>query len=376
MPQTRLPALDINAFATALPVLITETSIENQVTNIQNWLDPLIPVHAVGFSINEPANGDHTFAVNFRENQIQTIAMHVAQRDPTIQDQANSVPVLFNLKNGDLTIVETTDGGGRPTANGVALALTCQNKGFGTFFLVTDEAAVATMIDDRNLLQWFNALVSNVLYNTWFHHLTQEKIRFLNLYETVSSSLCYAGDLQELLTSIIAIIVSEIPAEEGSILLYNDETDQLEFFSAIGETGESLIQCAFPADKGVAGKALQEGTPVIVKDTQTCPFFFKDFDDDSGFVTHSILAAPIIVGEEKVGVIEAINKVGADSFDETDKRMLIAIADEVGLAVKNARMFDYVVNSYCRLRQGQSSCKGCVRPLKTWTPCARQLDLL
>ena len=41
---------------------------------------------------------------------------------------------------------------------------------------------------------------------------------------------------------------------------------------------------------------------------------------------------------------------------------------EVGLAVKNARMFDYVVNAYCNLRKGEMSCKGCVRPLKSWTP--------
>ena len=376
MPPTGLPALDLNALATALPGLITETSIDNQVTNIQNWLDPLIPVHAIGFSINEPANGDHTFAVNFRENQIHEIALHVAQRNHTIKNHANGAPVLFNLKNGDLTIFETTDDGGITTANGVALGLSSQNNEFGTFSLVTDEDAVAALIDDINRLRWFNALVSNVLYNTWSHHLNQEKIRFLNLYETVSSSLCYAGDLQELLTSIISIIVSEIPSEEGSILLFDDSTYQLEFFSAMGETGESFIQCCFPADKGVAGKALQDGEPVIVNDVTTCPYFFSDFDNDSGFVTKSILAAPIIVGEEKVGVIEAINKVGSDHFDESDKRMLIAIADEVGLAVKNARMFDYVVNSYCKMRQGQMSCKGCVRPLKSWTPCARQLELV
>ncbi len=83
----------------------------------------------------------------------------------------------------------------------------------------------------------------------------------------------------------------------------------------------------------------------------------------------------MIAGEEKVGVIEAINKVGEIGFSEQDKKTLMAIADEVGLAVKNARMFEYVVNSYCKIREGQMSCKGCVRPLKSWTPCARQLDL-
>jgi GAF domain-containing protein len=209
-----------------------------------------------------------------------------------------------------------------------------------------------------------------------FHHRNQENMRLFKLYETVSSSLCYAGDLQELLTTIISIIVSELPSEEGSILLYDAETNELEFFSAIGDTGMGYVQCRFPADKGIAGKALQEGVPVIVNDVQTCPYFFGNFDNESGFVTRSILAAPIIAGAEKVGVIEAINKVGEGGFSELDKKILMAIADEVGLAVKNARMFDYVVNSYCKIRQGQMSCKGCVRPLRSWTPCAGQLDLV
>lgn len=83
--------------------------------------------------------------------------------------------------------------------------------------------------------------------------------------------------------------------------VFNDETNELEFFSAIGETGASLVQCRFPADKGIAGKALQEGLPVIVNDVQTCPYFFGNIDNESGFVTKSILAAPVIAGEEKVG---------------------------------------------------------------------------
>ncbi len=88
------------------------------------------------------------------------------------------------------------------------------------------------------------------------------------------------------------------------------------------------------------------------------------------------MAAPLISGEEVIGVIEAINKIGNDGFDQEDERMLLAIADEVALAVKNAKIFDYVVDSYCKIRQGLNSCKGCIRPLKSWTPCVRQLDMI
>ncbi|MEN8806010.1 MAG: hypothetical protein ABF291_00940 [Desulfobacterales bacterium] len=62
--------------------------------------------------------------------------------------------------------------------------------------------------------------------------------------------------------------------------IFNGETNELEFFSAIGETRASLVQCRFPADKGIAGKALQEGLPVIVNDVQTCPYFLGNIDLD------------------------------------------------------------------------------------------------
>ena len=77
-----------------------------------------------------------------------------------------------------------------------------------------------------------------------------------------------------------------------------------------------------------------------------------------------------------MGVLNAINKIETKFFDKDDDQILSAIADEVALAVKNARLFDYVVDSYCKIRQGINSCKGCKRPLKSWTPCARHLDLV
>jgi len=119
------------------------------------------------------------------------------------------------------------------------------------------------------------------------------------------------------------------------VFLLDDNSNELEFFSAIGETGFGLVQMRFPADKGIAGHALQNRQPIVVNDVQTCPYFFKNIDKDSGFTTKSILAVPLISGEECIGVIEAINKVGRDSFDEQDKRILMAIADEVALAIKN-----------------------------------------
>ena len=113
---------------------------------------------------------------------------------------------------------------------------------------------------------------------------------------------------------------------------------------------------------------------LVVNDVADSPDFYGNIDEEHDFKTRSILATPLISGEEAVGIIEAINKIGDDGFDKEDAQILAAIADEVALAVKNARLFDYVVDSYCKIRQGLSSCKGCERPLKSWTPCIRHLE--
>ena len=197
----------------------------------------------------------------------------------------------------------------------------------------------------------------------------------LNLYQAVSSSVCYAGDLHELLTTIMTIVTDELLCEEGSVIFFDEENNQFEFFTAVGATAMDLAKIRFPADKGIAGKALKERTSLVVNDTQNCLDFYPAIDLLHDFRTESILAVPILSGGEAVGVIEAINKLDHKDFGREDEQILAAIADEVALAVKNAKLFDYVVDSYCKIRQGQQSCKGCKRPLRSWTPCVRQMNL-
>ncbi len=75
--------------------------------------------------------------------------------------------------------------------------------------------------------------------------------------------------------------------------------------------------------------------------------------------------------KEKVGVLEVLNKVGGRPFTEEERLLLTFIAEEVAFAIRNAKLFEVVVKSYCKQRQGLNTCKGCKRPLGSWTPCVK-----
>jgi transcriptional regulator with GAF, ATPase, and Fis domain len=374
MMMQELPALRDAQLIMNLAEMITEVNVEKQSAKIANWLREHFPVQGVVLSIQEPTTRKPYLHVeNVPSDISQQIQEFCQQRGQ--QKKLRDEIIAFSIKEGEILSVNLQRPRKSEEPTVLAVPLNSGKNSLGTLALISDSATVPRLIGGESALLSLTPLIASILDNTIRRQQNAERIRFLRLYQTVSSALGYVGDLQELLTTIISIVTAELPSEEGSILLYDEEANQFEFFTAVGETGAGLAMVRFPADKGIAGRALRERKALIVNDPQNSPDFYGNIDEEYGFKTKSILAAPLISGEESVGVVEAINKVGDEGFDEEDKRLLSAIADEVALAIKNARLFDYVVDSYCRIRQGQSSCKGCKRPLRSWTPCVRQLEV-
>ena len=359
----------------SLAQMITEVDASRQCGNITRWFKQHFPVQGIGFLLKKPGSGQPHLHMEEVPPDTAEVLEGILRKLDSSKAGEDEV-MVFPLDEGKLTILDSKDIPPSSKSLVLAIQLNANQTWLGSLALVTDLETVQYLSGQESPLSWLTMITSSLLSNAISQEQNGEKIRFLRLYQTVSSALGYVGELQELLTTIISIVTAELPSEEGSILLHDEDTNEFEFFTAVGETGAELVKLRFPADKGIAGRALREGKTLVVNDVQSSPDFYGAIDKDHGFRTKSILAAPLISGDETVGVIEAINKIGKDGFDEEDKRLLTAIADEVALAIKNARLFDYVVDSYCKMRQGQNSCKGCKRPLKSWTPCAIQLGKL
>jgi signal transduction protein with GAF and PtsI domain len=160
-----------------------------------------------------------------------------------------------------------------------------------------------------------------------------------------------------------------VSASAASVLLLTQDEQNLDFFAVEGEKSNMLSRFIMSADKGIAGFVLKEQKPVIINDCKSSPYFYGQVDSSTGFTTRNMIAAPLNADRQIVGVIEVLNKNGGLDFTRNDADLLLNIANEVSFAVRNARIFEYVVTTYCKIMQGQSNCNGCRRPLSNWTPC-------
>lgn len=358
----------------SLAKMIPEGNLEEQCAKISNWLKGHYPLNGIGFFLKEPETTQaHFFTETIPKNIIHNLEEMLIRISQT--EAAEKAVLFFAQKDGGFEAFSPRENPGTLEPMGLIFHLGELGDSMGTLVLVSDSATIQDLISKTPEELTFVPLISSLLNNVLSHEQKDSKIRMLNLYQTVSSSLSYIGDLQELLTTITGIVTTELLCEECSVLLYDEESNEFEFFTAFGETGMNLVSVRFPADKGIAGRALRERKTQVVNVVQNDPDFYGNIDEDNNFRTKSIIAAPLIAGEEPVGVLNAINKIETKFFNKEDDQILSAIADEIALAVKHARLFEYVVENYCKIKQGLNSCKGCKRPLKSWTPCVRQLEL-
>ena len=199
----------------------------------------------------------------------------------------------------------------------------------------------------------------------------ERQISNLNIYLNVSSMITQALDLRDALEAVLYFCMEAVSAEAASVLLLDYEKKNFRFYSAEGPTKPVLLTASFPADQGLAGHVLQTQQSEIINDVQNDPRFYGKFDGESGFCTRNMIVMPLTAGEEKIGVLEVLNKVGGEPFYEEERLMLHNLAEEIAFAIRNGKMFEVVVKSYCKQRQGLNTCKGCKRPLGSWTPCVK-----
>jgi len=129
-------------------------------------------------------------------------------------------------------------------------------------------------------------------------------------------------------------------AEACSIFLPDPATGELVIHSAHGDSAPKLGSLRVPAGKGIVGAAMQDRKMIRVDDVARDPRFYSQADEQTGWKTKALLAAPLLDGEECIGVIEFLNPQGRPSFQREDEELMEYFAGLVSSALVRIRAHD------------------------------------
>jgi len=157
------------------------------------------------------------------------------------------------------------------------------------------------------------------------------------VFQELGKALTSSLQLDQVLRTIMEKIDEFLRPDNWSLLLLDEEKQELYFELAVGKASQALRDVRIKMGQGIAGWVAQHGETVVVPDTSKDTRFFAKVDEKTKTETQSIVAVPVRFRDTCLGVIELINCVGPDGFDPRDLKLLEALSDFAAIALENAR---------------------------------------
>jgi len=166
-------------------------------------------------------------------------------------------------------------------------------------------------------------------------------------------------------------LIKLMRAERGFLML-RDPGGGLSMQAARGMARSDLDQDEFAFSKTVVKTAIDMGEPVLTTNAQN-DARFAGVASVVGFHFRSILCAPLKLRDELIGVIYVDNRALSEVFQEDDKRLIAAFADQAAVAIDNARLIDDLKSTNEELAEANAKLENAYQAtLEGWV---RALDL-
>src|SRR5512145_514566 len=167
---------------------------------------------------------------------------------------------------------------------------------------------------------------------------TNERIDHLERLLEVVRGLTTAPDLESFLQTIISEAIELTNSELASILELDEAAAELRFLAMHWFQRDLLRPMGVPLEGSAAGWVFRRGQPLMIQDTKADQRHFKVVDRVTRHETHSLIAVPLIVRGEVVGVLEALNKKDDAHYTEQDLTILETLGALAAQAMKNAEL--------------------------------------
>jgi transcriptional regulator with GAF, ATPase, and Fis domain len=143
------------------------------------------------------------------------------------------------------------------------------------------------------------------------------------------------SDVNALLVYILESAMRLVECESSSLLLVNKEDGTLRFAVALGPKGAEAQN--IPVDKkSIAGWVASSNKYLILNNVAEDPRFFSEVQKKTGYINRTMIAIPMRVKNQCIGVIELINKTQSRDFDQNDLEILELLANQASIAYQNA----------------------------------------
>ena len=317
---------------TTLHRIAVLTSSENQLERIMAAIvvEAASIFHADAASIAlEDEHGDYQLAATFglseeyRKKRRLSGAMMRALYGESPKDRFIGPDQIESLGQPELLAVEGI-------RNVCFIPLIYRGKLVGSLALHGRQSIVRLSPGEAHLAQVFADQVAAAMHRAQAAHSLAERIEDLDLIARVGHAL--VSSLQIDYRGVLDIIGEKLGYSHVTAFAVEGDPGHLRVKAARGYS-EAALETRLPFERGLVGFVATSGEMMYVPDVASEPRYVSGAADIRSFI-----AFPLVLEKEVLGVL-SVESMKPDAFHARDRRVLAAIADQMAVAMSNARQY-------------------------------------
>lgn len=167
----------------------------------------------------------------------------------------------------------------------------------------------------------------------------ERRARQFEAIAQVTRTISSTRDLENILEQIPEVIHRDFGFYHIGIFLLDTAREYAVLSASNSEGGKTMLANGHRlkvGETGIVGFVTGTGRPRVALNTGTDAIFFNNAELPE---TRSEIALPLRVGEEVIGALD-VQSTEPNAFDEQDVRVLGTLADQVSIAIQNARQYE------------------------------------
>ena len=191
------------------------------------------------------------------------------------------------------------------------------------------DSAQSTMLSLNRAVEHFSTQIVDA----------QMELRHLHALAEITALINSIHEPDEVLTQVMDTIIQLSGAERGFIMMKNRNTGDMEFKIARGIDREQLDEDQFTVSMTIINQVVESGEPTLTDNASNDPRY-QGQQSIVGFALRSIIAIPLKVRDEIIGVVYCDNRIFAGMFKEQELQFGADFTNQAAVAIENARLID------------------------------------
>ncbi len=163
----------------------------------------------------------------------------------------------------------------------------------------------------------------------------QQRLTSLELLQSVGRKVTSLLDLDEVLTAVVEAAVELTQAEEGSLLLLDDDTGEL-YVRAERNFQEDLVRTfRLPTSDTLVGSVVQTGEPILINQSSPQKIL-------TSYLVYSMIYVPLILQDRVIGALGVDNRQISHEFTYEHVALVSTLAGYAAVAIENARAYQRI----------------------------------